>query len=288
MLCCFYRHLSYYSSSKDHWTVTYSPKDQYIIRIVRGEYLVSVLYTKSEILRQLFSFEKWEINAFQQFTEMVTDDEQKYPCIPCQVGFMSGHLRYGFVGDPRMPNTAKDIAKLLEAYGECSRETGKYSSLVIFCKTPVDLLNEYKIQDYEKLFWSLLTQVSDLDKLDWPSQISTDPNDSTWEFSFDGHPYFCFNSTPAHSLRKSRYFPYYLLAFQPRWVFEGINDHTKIGRTMKKAIRERLEKFDSVPAHPSLQWYGSSENLEWKQYFLPDDNQIPTKCPFSNMKHKQK
>ncbi|MFZ3590779.1 YqcI/YcgG family protein [Bacillus sp. DJP31] len=244
------------------------------------------LYTKSWISEHLSTFKSWEIDAFQKFSTMVADDENKYPCLPSRIGLVSGHLRFGFVGDPRNPNTSNEIASHLAAYGECSRDTGKYASLVLFCETPLELKDSYGVQNYEDIFWSLLNQVSELDVIVWPSQISKDPTDPSWEFCFNGHPYFCFCGTPAHIHRKSRHFPYFLLAFQPRWVFEEMNDSTTIGRAMKKTIRERLLKYDTVPVHPSLKWYGQSENLEWKQYFLHDDNHIPSRCPFLNSKRE--
>lgn len=47
-----------------------------------------------------------------------------------------------------------------------------------------------------------------------------------------------------------------MLTFQPRWVFEDLNDTTAFGRNMSKQIRKRLEAYDEVPIHPHLGWYG--------------------------------
>jgi FPC/CPF motif-containing protein YcgG len=39
---------------------------------------------------------------------------------------------------------------------------------------------------------------------------------------------------------------------------------------------------DGVPAHLSLKWYEQENNQEWKQYYLRDDETVPSKCPFTN------
>ena len=101
---------------------------------------------------------------------------------------------------------------------------------------------------------------------------SQNPAHHKWEFCFDEEPYFVFCATPAHTLRKSRHFPFLLLAFQPRWVFEEINNSTAFGHKMKKLIRKRLIEYDAIPCHPDLKWYGQEDNHEWKQYFLSDDD----------------
>ena len=161
-----------------------------------------------------------------------------------------------------------------------------YASLVIFFETPENMIAEYQVDDYRQLFWSILTNLTQFDEKEWPADIPTDPTHHQWEFCFDGEPYFTFCATPAHENRKSRHFPCFLLAFQPRWVFKELNDSTAFGRQLKKAIRERLNNYDSIPAHPDLKWYGGEDNYEWKQYFLSDDDISPAKCPFTRMKAK--
>ncbi|MCY9696945.1 YqcI/YcgG family protein [Paenibacillus alginolyticus] len=226
---------------------------------------------------------EWQQDAFCKFGQMINDPDQMYPCIPGRLGYISNSLRFGFAADPRSEEAIKNVAKLLQQYGDCSRETGKYASLVIFFNTPDELANGFSIDNYEQLFWSILSRVSAIDQAPWPSHISSDPSHPSWEFCFDGHPYFVFCGTPAHEIRKSRRTPCFLITFQPRWVFEEINDSTPFGRNMKKLIRQKLVEYDGVPAHPSLKWYGQSDNLEWEQYFLRDDESVASKCPFASM-----
>ncbi|TXK72375.1 YqcI/YcgG family protein [Paenibacillus sp. N3.4] len=246
------------------------------------------LYAKAWLDEHLTTLPAWQQGAFRQFGNMIADPENSYPCIPGRQGFLTNNLRFGFAADPRSEQAISEVVQLLQAYRQCSRETGKFASLVIFFNTPEDMLKSSSVEDYEQLFWSVLSRASAKDQTPWPEHISTDPSHHSWEFCFDGEPYFSFCGTPAHIVRKSRMFPHFLIAFQPRWVFEEINDSTPYGRHMKKRIRQKLVEYDGIPAHPSLKWYGEEDNQEWKQYFLRDDESIPSRCPYTYMKNKLK
>lgn len=238
------------------------------------------LYTKESIEGSGVSLETWQQDAFQSFGTRLTDTQQPFPCAPGVQGFLAGHMRFGFACDPREPSSRMQVASLLEAYGACAREAGPYTSLVVFFDTPTELAATNEVESFEHLFWSILNEVHQFDAADWPQQVSTDPTHATWEFCYGGEPYFAFCSTPSHLARKSRYSPYFTIAFQPRFVFANLNDDSTFGRNIKKIIRERLSTYDTVPVHPSLGWYGQQGNLEWKQYFLREDASTSAKCPF--------
>lgn len=260
-----------------------------MLRTHEGGYLdMADLYAKDWLDAHINTLAPWQQDAFCQFGTMIADPGNTYPCIPGRQGFLTNNLRFGFAADPRSEQAALDVLELLQAYGRCSRETGKFASLVIFFHTPADMLNSFSVENYEELFWSVLSDVSAKDEAPWPAHISKDPSHHSWEFCCEGEPYFSFCGTPAHMVRKSRMFPHFLIAFQPRWVFEEINDSTPFGRYMKKHIRQKLEAYDGIPAHPSLKWYGQEDNHEWKQYFLRDDESVPSKCPYTYMKNKLK
>ncbi|APH06861.1 YqcI/YcgG family protein [Bacillus weihaiensis] len=241
------------------------------------------LFEKIWFDEHLQTLSDWKKDAYESFSTIIADKDNTYPCIPGRQGFLTNNLRFSFAGDPRKVDSAKELSLALREYGKCSRETGKYASLVTFFETPKDLLDQFDVEDYRELFWKVLNQVTAFDEKEWPEDIPTDPTDHKWEFCFDGEPYFAFCATPAHEVRRSRHFPCFLLAFQPRWVFEEINDSTVFGQKMKKSIRKRLVEYDGMPGHPDLKWYGQSDNHEWKQYFLSDNETSPSKCPFMRM-----
>ncbi|MGP4077988.1 YqcI/YcgG family protein [Halobacillus sp. K22] len=238
------------------------------------------LLTKTWIEEHAQQLDSWEQLAYKDFSTMMKDKRHPYPCVPGKQGFITDSLRFGFADNPESSHACKQAADYLKEYGEVSRETGKYASLVLFFNTEN---TEWNLDYYQSLFWEILNKIHAYDEKSWPEHIPSDPDQNAWEFCFHGEPYFVFCATPAHLDRNSRYFPYLLLAFQPRFVFDEINSGTSQGRKLKSIIRARLNNYDNIPIHPDLKWYGEKDNLEWKQYFLKDDSTSLPKCPFSGL-----
>ncbi|MGI8315609.1 YqcI/YcgG family protein [Halobacillus mangrovi] len=245
------------------------------------------LCSKSWIEENKKELNPWELSAYEHFSTMMTDKKNPYPCVPGIQGFSKDMLRFGFAGDPRQEASAKHLSVLLKEYGKISRDTGSYASLVVFFDSR-SISTETDVEDYREFFWKILNNVHKYDEKPWPENIPQFPDHHEWEFCFDEEPYFSFCATPSHSIRKSRFFPYFLIAFQPRWVFEEINSSTKIGSRLKNVIRKRLVEYDQTSPHPALKWYGQEDNYEWKQYFLSEDETSPSKCPFMAIKNKLK
>lgn len=238
--------------------------------------------------RNIESMNPAERKISQMFSKKIEDKEILFPCIPATIGYFLNQFCYGFIGDPRKQATSMELGLLLREYTEVSRNLGKFTSLIIFCETPIDLVEIYKVEDYERLFWNQLNELRKLDIADWPAHIPPDPGDSAWEFCFHGEQYFVYCATPAHKKRRSRHFPCYMLAITPRWVLTEFNSSPAAAAKIKSNIRKRLELYDSSPIHPDLNSYGNEDNFEWKQYFLHDDDTSLVKCPFHKFLKNQK
>lgn len=222
----------------------------------------------------------WERVALENFKIKMTDKTKLFPCIPATIGFSLNQLRYGFIGDPRETETVKQLAYLLKDFTEESKEIGDYTSLIIFFQLPEDSRNSYTVENYEQLFWKLLSTLSTIDDAEWPQEIPTDPHDPIWEYCFQEERYFIYCATPAHTKRQSRHFDTMMLAITPRWVLQAFNKSEKQAEKIKTQIRKRLKNYDSIDIHPDLNNYGSLDNYEWRQYFLRDDDKTLNKCPF--------
>ena len=242
------------------------------------------LYHQKTLLKASEGFAAWQLDAFQLFKNKMLDKHQRFPCIPATQGFALNQFKYGFVhwGE----DTAKQLAGLLKEYASHSRNYGKYTSLIVFFGDfkQSDVPND--VDDYYTLFWNLLNDVSQLDEESWPEQIPTDPKEPLWQFCYNGEALFVYCGTPAHQKRKSRHFPYFMLAITPRWVFEAFREVPKHANNIQKKIHERLEKYDTIEIHPELKTYGYHDNFEWKQYFFRDDNNTPLACPFVKTKQE--
>lgn len=236
------------------------------------------LLTRDLINKDTLPF--WKRDALEKFEAKMTDKEKQFPCIPAIQGFSLHHLKYGFVCDPREDTSSEELAELLSAYTMNSRKLGKYTSLIVFFDTPPDLSNTYNVEKFEKLFWKQLSKLTTLDSVEWPNHIPPDPSQPAWEFCFHGEQYFMYCATPAHKNRLSRSFPYFMMAITPRWVLEAFHSSLSLSKKIKKNIRKRLSKYDSISVHSELKNYGQEDNFEWKQYFLRDDDTTLSSCPF--------
>ncbi|MBM6617934.1 YqcI/YcgG family protein [Bacillus suaedaesalsae] len=236
------------------------------------------LYTAAQ--HDEYSRLSWERDALQIFHQKMTDKEYLFPCIPATQGHSLDHFRYGFVGDPRKNSTVNEFAKLLKEYTEKSKQIGKYTSLIVFFETPIELSQEYDVEQFEQIFWQLLSDISSIDEKEWPKNIPVDPHNPIWEYCFHHEQYFMYCATPAHKNRNSRHFPYFMMAITPRWVLEQFNENKSFAAKIKENIRKRIVAYDSVPIHPDLNTYGKEDNYEWKQYFLHDDESSLSKCPY--------
>jgi hypothetical protein len=116
----------------------------------------------------------------------------------------------------------------------------------------------------------------------WPETIPQNMEDPAWEFCFAGEPIFVICNTPAHTARQSRRSSSFMLTFQPRWVFERILGSEKAAQIATAKVRKRLQLYDALPPSPNLGLYGHTENREYKQYFLDDDNG-PVTCPYAKL-----
>ncbi|WP_019640152.1 YqcI/YcgG family protein [Paenibacillus fonticola] len=227
----------------------------------------------------------WKYDAYRQFALKLADTEYLFPCIPATIGFKRGQFRYGFVSDPRRDEAVAELAGLLGSFGEESRSFGKYTSLILFFETPQELVERSNVEEYRNIFWRLLRKVRELDDRDWPEHIPTDPHDPLWEYCFNQEQYFVYSATPAHRLRQSRHFPYFIMAITPRWVLVEFNASGEAAAHIRTKIRERILVYDAAGIHPDLNSYGSDNNFEWKQYFLGDDSApSASRCPFSGFR----
>ncbi len=240
------------------------------------------LYKELEI--EELPLEPWKKDASRLFASKMSDREARFPCIPATQAFALGHIRYGFLPNPWHESSGRKLAEILTEYGQSSRSVGDYSSLVVFFEAEDHRRN---VLEYEAVFWDLLSLVSSLDNTPWPEDIPEDPEQTMWEFCYDEERYFVYCGTPAHTNRQSRSFPYFMLALTPRWVLDLWNANPQRSAMIAPRIRERLAAYDVAPAHPELKQYGSQGNLEYKQYFLRDDDTSTARCPFHHAIQKE-
>ncbi len=203
----------------------------------------------------------------------MTDDA--YPCFFGVQAERRGEMFYAFLPkgeEGALPAIMATFAQLsvLPAYE-------KNNIAVFFEPDPAPLTHE----QYHDWFWRMLQSLHDADTHPNAGH-QVDPADPAWEFCYQGVEMFVVCGCPSFAQRHSRNLgPGMVLLFQPRSVFIDKITNKVIGRRAREEVRKRLRKWDELGAHPDLGFYGDPGNLEWKQYFLPDNN-IPHagQCPF--------
>lgn len=242
-----------------------------------GSATSAVLLSRSEMERGAAP-DAWAAEAFSSFRATLESRTEKFPCVFGVKGLREDSLRFAFVPEEQPGPAAATLAPALRRFARESRRFGRYTSLVAFFRLPVGL----SIDAYETFFWQALEELRGHDTQPWPSSIPTDAEDPRWEFCFEGTPMFVVCGTPAHDRRRSRRTSTFVITFQPRWVFVGLEEDARSGRQARRVIRARLHAFDTVDAFPGLGSYGVPGNREWIQYFLPEDNEVPPgRCPMS-------
>jgi uncharacterized protein len=215
----------------------------------------------------------WLIQAHAIFCQSLLD--RAYPCYLGTAAEKLGELLITYVeGDKRehLPQTLSSFLQISAVH------PNRRHVLALFYKPEIE---PRSLGYYKTKFWDLLQFLHDNDPSPWPEGQPSDPHDPCWEFVFDGTAMFVFEAAPAYKLRRSRNLgPGMIVLFQPRQVFNDIEGGTPAGIKTRKRIRERMELWDQMEAHPDMGSYGDLSNHEWKQYFLPDDNTpVTEQCP---------
>lgn len=196
-----------------------------------------------------------------------------YPCPFAVSGLRNGQIRFVF------QESQEDVSVLAHHLARFLREArglGKYPALVVFFQPgTVDTLDRY-----HAALWRILRGLTALDPAPWPSGIPTETDDPRWEFCFTGESVFVMASTPAHSLRKSRYAPSLTLTFQPGWVFDDALVTDEAAARAAEEVRKRLIAYDAAPPHPLLD---DADGSVHHKFFLHDDNRV-MQCPYSSLR----
>ncbi len=217
----------------------------------------------------------WLLKEYELFHAIVTND--RFPCTFGLAAERERNLRYSFVEGndlTPLPNTLRSFLCLSR-----SHPTIKHNLTVFFEPEAQARSFEY----YRKQFWSVLNFLHGYDGVAWPIEIPTDTAHPGWEFCFDGDAIFLFAASPAYMRRRSRnYGNSFIMLFQPKRIFRGIESELSAGVNARRVIRARLEKWDGQPSdHPDTIEYGEALTYRWRQYFLTDDNSAAKgACPF--------
>ncbi|MFC4948782.1 YqcI/YcgG family protein [Pseudonocardia sp. GCM10023141] len=214
---------------------------------------------------------EWGAPYLAELTSTLQSVSDPFPCTFAVAAARKRTLRFAFVDDlgddAAWAGLATSLRQYLQIYQEFSRDT---SFVALFRPERT----QRELAGYRERFWSVLQYLHDHDDEPWPAEIPTDPEDPHWEFCFGGTPIFVVCNTPAYSARRSRFGRNFQITFQPRWVFDELGPDSPRGIAARRSIRRRLLAYDRMPPSGFLGDYGDPANREYRQYFLPDREDV--------------
>ena len=248
-------------------------------------------YTKAMIQSQLEVDKRitdghltaWCAKAYLELCKKVSDEA--FPCTFGTIALKKRQMVLAFIESTEDATVLDGLVRALTEYAAFIETEPLVSAsmhpLAILMPPPA---RWQSIEDYYHNSWRLLTAVRRRDPRPWPARIPAEPDSPGWCFCFGGVPFFINFKTPYHEHRRSRRMRLsYLWLVQARDGFDMIAGDTDRGRKARRLIREKLASYDGLPIYPELGHYGRPDNREWKQYFVPETNElITTACPFSD------
>lgn len=221
---------------------------------------------------------EWGQEGYEVICRALESREPGFPCIYGVRAHKEGGLRYVFVDDDTDPAWLQALGRALSEYTSTCHEIGQFTSLlVLFPPSSEELAT---LEAYRERYWKLMQWLHDHDPAPWPDDVPAETTDPDWEFCFGGLAMFVPANLPIYAKRRSRRNPCFMILFQPRFVFDELIDHPQKLAAARQVIRARALQFDDVPVHPHIGVYGERDNLEWRQYVVPDNSDpVPGECP---------
>jgi FPC/CPF motif-containing protein YcgG len=226
-------------------------------------------------------FPEWLADAYATFHSTIID--KRYPCYFGSWAERNGALYYSYVCGGQIDHLPVTLQTFLSA---CKNISQDKNNLIVFFEPDARPATH---SQHRTVFWDTLQYLRHHDPAPSSASYRNDPSDPLWEFPFAGTLFFVVGISPTYLLHRSRNLgPCLIMVFQPRQVFLDTKTAREISTTDRSTIRNRVQLWDDVQAHPDLNTYGHPGNLEWIQYFISDDNSRETgACPLSNCKQQR-
>ncbi|AKD04156.1 hypothetical protein PKOR_15005 [Pontibacter korlensis] len=210
-------------------------------------------------------------DIYQSIANKVSDTE--YPCVGAKAALNSSQLRIGIYGKMATAASTEQLGSDLKHYiKETLAANSEYMTMIaVFTEEgPATEL------EFEEKLWAQLQLLhnSDDNPHPWDPDVSSNPQDSNFSFSYNKTAFFVVGLHPNAS-RKARRLGYTAMAFNLHRQFEQLREKGVYGN-MKKVIRERDVAYDGS-INPMLNDFG--EGLEAPQY---SGRHVDSswKCPF--------
>jgi FPC/CPF motif-containing protein YcgG len=183
-----------------------------------------------------------------------------FPCLGARSVVNQASYRFALYDEMCTEGTtaglARDLARFID---ELPGIEGQFASFITCFKEP----KPHTPKPFEDALWKQLAMLHELDRehFAWSADVSSDPANPDFSFSFAGHPFFVVGLSPA-SPRWARRFPWPTLVFNDHFQFERLREEQRF-EPMRDAIRERDAALHGE-TNPMLADFG--KHSEARQY----------------------
>jgi FPC/CPF motif-containing protein YcgG len=218
--------------------------------------------------------------AHREFQTLILS--HNFPCVGAKAAFHEQMYGFAAYNELASAKSTAGLSRDLFEFRECERKIDhKYATFVAVFRRPIDI-GEAR---FEELLWRQLRQLHEADLSNWSPEVSSNPADPHFSFSFAGRAFYVVGMH-ANSSREARRFPWPTLVFNPHEQFERLRADGKWKR-MQQTIRAR-EIASQGSINPMLNDFGEqSEARQYSGRAVPDDWKAPfpnadDKCPFAH------
>ena len=199
-----------------------------------------------------------EMEVHVAFREFVLNPG--FPCVAAKAALHQEDYRIALYDELASPAATAGLSRDLATFVQEAEAGGRdFLTFVAVFSRPVDLTEEA----FEQRLWAQLTQLNRLDvqHFAWDQQVSPDPDDPHFSFSFAGRAFYIVG-LHAQSSRQARRFRRPALVFNLHEQFERLRAKGKYDH-VQHVIRARDEKLQGS-INPMLSNFGDTS--EARQY----------------------
>ena len=149
---------------------------------------------------------------------LVLDPE--FPCIGARSALNQSSYRFAMYDELGSAEASAGLARDLFTFvAEQDSIEGEFTTFIAAFDAPKAI----DAQEFERLLWAQLANLHEVDGVAWDPEVSSDPRDPTFSFSFAGRAFFVVGLSPAGE-RWARTFPWPMLAFNAHSQFEQLRE----------------------------------------------------------------
>jgi FPC/CPF motif-containing protein YcgG len=213
------------------------------------------------------------------FRELVLDPE--FSCLGAKAAMNEESYGFAVFSEMGTKDATRALSRELVRFTHSvTLKEKEFSTFVAVFRGPLNLTE----REFETCLWLQLRELHRVDRAGWDRQVSSDPADPHFSFSFAGQAFYVIGMH-ANSSRATRRFPWPTLVFNPHKQFERLRTEGK-WRRMQNAIRGREIALQGN-INPMVNDFGDqSEARQYSGRAVPDKWAAPFpsrgKCPFAH------